>query len=199
MTVAAIILAAGLSRRLGRPKQLLDWGGVPLVRHSLLTAQQSMLSAVAVVVGHQADAVRASVADLAAPCIANAAYASGQASSVACGAQWFLTQSYDALMVLLCDQPLLTVDHINACIAAWHTTRPAVLIPQVAGQATNPVIWSATTVPLLTTLTGDQGGRVLFGAGKVVPQFWPIDAPELLRDIDTDADYAALRADTRIV
>ena len=53
MTVAAIILAAGLSRRLGRPKQLLDWGGVPLVRHSLLTAQQSMLSAVAVVVGHQ--------------------------------------------------------------------------------------------------------------------------------------------------
>jgi hypothetical protein len=40
---------------------------------------------------------------------------------------------------------------------------------------------------------------VLFGAGKVVPQFWPIDAPELLRDIDTDADYAALRPDTRIV
>jgi len=193
MTVAAIILAAGLSRRLGRPKQLLDWGGVPLVRHSLLTAQQSMLAAVAVVVGHQADAVRASVADLAVPCITNDAYASGQASSVACGAQWFLTQSYDALMVLLCDQPLLTVDHINAGIAAWQATQPAVLIPQVVGQATNPVIWSAATVPLLTTLTGDQGGRVLFGVGKVVPQFWPIDAPELLHDIDTDADYEMLR------
>ncbi len=198
MTVAAIILAAGLSRRLGRPKQFLDWGGVPLVRHSLLTAKHSMLSAVAVVVGHHADAVCAIVADLAVPCIENTTYESGQASSVACGAQWFLTQSYDALMVLLCDQPLLTAAHINACIAAWQATRPAVLIPQVAGQATNPVIWSAATVPLLTTLTGDQGGRVLFGASKVSPQFWPIDSPELLRDIDTDADYAALRADAAI-
>jgi molybdenum cofactor cytidylyltransferase len=193
MTVAAIILAAGLSRRLGRPKQLLDWGGVPLVRHCVMTVRQSNLAAVAVVVGHQADAVRASVADLAVPCIANDAYASGQASSVACGAQWFLTQSYDALMVMMCDQPLLTADHINACIDAWYATQPAVLIPRVAGQATNPVIWASPTVPLLTTLTGDQGGRVLFGAGQVVPQFWPIDAPELLRDIDTDADYEMLR------
>lgn len=195
MRIAAIILAAGLSRRLGRPKQLLVWGGLPLVRHSLLTAQQSMLAAVAVVVGHQADAVRASVADLAVPCIENSAYATGQASSVACGAQWFLAQSYDALMVMMCDQPLLTVAHIDACIGAWQATQPAVLIPQVAGHATNPVIWAAATVPLLTTLTGDQGGRVLFGAGKVAPQFWAIDAPELLHDIDTDADYAALRAD----
>jgi molybdenum cofactor cytidylyltransferase len=198
MRIAAIILAAGLSRRLGRPKHLLDWGGVPLVRHSLLTARQSTLAAVAVVVGHQADAVRASVADLAVPCIENSAYESGQASSVACGAQWFLTQSYDALMVLMCDQPLLTAAHIDACIEAWQAAQPAVLIPQVAGQATNPVIWAAATVPLLTTLTGDQGGRVLFGAGKVVPQFWPIAAPELLRDIDTDADYATLRADNNV-
>jgi molybdenum cofactor cytidylyltransferase len=197
MTVAAIILAAGLSRRLGRPKQLLDWGGIPLVRHSVMTALQSNLAAVAVVVGHQADAVRASVADLAVPCIANDAYASGQASSVACGAQWFLTQSYDALLVMMCDQPLLTVAHINACIEAWYATRPAVLIPQVAGHASNPVIWATATVPLLTTLTGDQGGRVLFKAGQVVPQFWPIDAPELLHDIDTDADYGALREGLR--
>ncbi|NBU64611.1 MAG: nucleotidyltransferase family protein, partial [Chloroflexia bacterium] len=101
--------------------------------------------------------------------------------------------SYDALMVMMCDQPLLTADHINACIDAWYATQPAVLIPQVAGRTTNPVIWAAATVPLLTTLTGDQGGRVLFGSGQVVPQFWPIDTPELLHDIDTDADYESLR------
>ncbi|MFM7679357.1 MAG: NTP transferase domain-containing protein, partial [Roseiflexaceae bacterium] len=193
--LACMLLAAGLSRRLGQPKQLLPWQGSTLVRYSAQVALAAQLDPIVVVTGHHADAVQAQVHDLAVTCIYNDAYADGQGSSVACGARWLLTQSpaCDAVVVLLCDQPFLTAKHVTQCVAAWALHRPDVLIPRVDGVRTNPVIWAVHALPLLAQLTGEQGGRVLFTQGVVTPAFVDIADKDLLIDIDTHADYLAVQ------
>lgn len=194
MNIACMLLAAGLSRRLGQPKQLLPWHGATLVRYSAQVAVAAQLNPIVMVTGHQADAVQAQVHDLAVTCVYNDAYADGQGSSVACGARWLHHQPpCDAVVVMLCDQPFLTVKHVTQCVAAWAVHRPDVLIPRVDGVRTNPVIWAAHTLPLLAQLTGDQGGRVLFTQGVVTPAFVDIADADLLIDIDTHADYLAVQ------
>lgn len=183
------VLAAGLSRRLGRPKQLLDWRGRPLVHAMAQTALASGVTDVAVIVGHAHAAVEAAVADLAVTCVMNPHYADGQGTSVAAAAQWAARSAAAALLVVVCDQPLLRPQHIQHCVAVWQSTQAQVLIPRVAGTPTNPVIWRRDTWAALATLSGDQGGRVLFQSGQVTPTWHELDAPELLLDVDDEADY----------
>lgn len=187
--VSVVILAAGLSRRLGRPKQLLDWHGRPLVRAMAETAVASGVGPVAVVVGHARDAVVAALAGLAVPCVENPEYALGQGTSVATAARWATSESAEALLVVVCDQPLLQSHHIHYCVSVWQVDRPQVLIPRVAGTPTNPVMWRRDTWSALAELRGEQGGRVLFQGGQVTPTWHDLDAPELLLDVDDETDY----------
>lgn len=193
MNIACLLLAAGLSRRLGQPKQLLPWRGTTLVRYSAQVAVAAQLHPVVVVTGHHADAVTAQLHDLAVTCVYNEAYAAGQGASVACGARWLQTQPVcDAVVVMLCDQPYLTAAHVRICVHAWQNTRPDVLVPRVHGTRANPVMWAAHTLPLLAQLSGDYGGRALFTQGVVAPTFFDIDDADLLVDVDTLADYQAI-------
>jgi molybdenum cofactor cytidylyltransferase len=183
------VLAAGLSRRLGRPKQLLDWRGRPLVHAMAQTALASGVGEVAVIVGHAQEGVIAALSDLAVVPVLNPDYADGQGTSVAAAARWAIDGTAEALMVIVCDQPLLRPQHIQQCVTAWQTTRAQVLIPQVAGTPTNPVIWRRDTWAELAMLSGEQGGRVLFQRGRVTPVWHELAAPELLLDVDDEADY----------
>jgi molybdenum cofactor cytidylyltransferase len=192
MKIVAAILAAGLSRRLGRPKQLLDWHGVPLVRHSTQTMIDAGVDRVGVIIGHQAAHVRLALAGLPVDLTMNPDFADGQGSSVACAARWALVQQADALVVGLCDQPLLQSAHVQQIIAAWRVSQPAVLVPRVNQQPTNPVVWSHGLCAELSTLTGEQGGRLLFQRGVAIPTWYDMQAPELLEDIDSEEDYQRL-------
>lgn len=192
MKIVAALLAAGLSRRLGRPKQLLDWHGVPLVRHSTQTMYEVGFAHVGVIIGHQAAHVRVALAGLPVDLTMNPDFADGQGSSVACAARWALTHDADALVIGLCDQPLLQSTHIHQIVAAWQATQPAVLVPRVDQQPTNPVVWSRAVLADLCTLTGEQGGRLLFQRGVTTPTWYEMQAPELLEDIDSEEDYQRL-------
>lgn len=189
-TVVAVILAAGLSRRLGRSKQLLPWRGTTLLGYTIDVVRAAGISDIAVVLGHDAAAVRTAVADRPVVFIDNPEYASGQGTSVACGARWAQQRTYQRVVFLPCDQPLLTAAHLGTLLAA-HPAADACM-PVVAQQPTSPVVWARHTLELLTTLRGATGGRQLFATGMVVPTYVDFDAPELLRDIDTPEDYAAL-------
>jgi molybdenum cofactor cytidylyltransferase len=192
MKIVAVILAAGLSRRLGRPKQLLDWHGVPLVRHSTQTMIDAGVDRVGVIIGHQAAHVRLALAGLPVDLTMNPDFADGQGSSVACAARWALVQQADALVVGLCDQPLLQSTHVQQIIAAWQVSQPVVLVPRVHQQPTNPVVWSHTLFGELSTLTGEQGGRLLFQRGVAIPTWYDMQEPKLLEDIDSEEDYQRL-------
>ncbi|MFM2031310.1 MAG: hypothetical protein RLZZ297_75 [Chloroflexota bacterium] len=190
-SVVAVVLAAGLSRRYGAPKQLLPWRGTTLVRHSVATLVAAGITHIAVVVGHAAAAVRAACADASVAYVENAAYATGQASSVVCGVHWAQTHGAARMLVMPCDQPFIAPHHIQALCAA----PPAqVSMYQVAGQPCQPSLWAAETYPLLSTLTGDAGGRALIYRGLLTAQYLAADTPALATDIDTPAEYAALCA-----
>ena len=103
MRVSALVLAAGGSRRFGRPKQLLPWRGEPLIRHAARAALGSGADEVVVVLGADADAVRAALADLPIHVALNPGWESGLASSLAAGLE---EASGDAVLVVLGDQPV---------------------------------------------------------------------------------------------
>ena len=110
---AAVVLAAGGSTRLGRPKQLLTRDGETLVHRAARLALESGAARVLVVVGAHADEVRAAVAALPVECLANPAWSSGMASSLRLAAE-ALASHDGATLLLVCDQPALEVAHLHA-------------------------------------------------------------------------------------
>ena len=190
--VAAVVLAAGLSRRLGRSKQLLPWRGTTLLGYTIATLQSAGVSQIAVVTGHDAAAVVAELAKTSVTVVHNPDYAEGQGTSVACGARWAMQSDARRVFFVPCDQPFLSAQHISALLAS--DQQAAAVMPRVAGRPTSPVLWADHCLFLLTQLTGEQGGRQLFANGAVTPTYIEFTTLDLLQDIDTPEDYAALCA-----
>lgn len=190
--IAAVVLAAGLSRRLGRSKQLLPWRGTTLLGYTVATLLDAGIVHVGVVTGHEATAVAAALAHLPVTLLHNPDYQHGQGTSVACGARWAQQINVQRMLFVPCDQPFLATSHITTLLAA--DPHAAAIVPRVAGQPCSPVIWAASALPLLAQLAGEQGGRTLFADGSITPTYVDLGAPELLCDIDTPEDYAALCA-----
>jgi molybdenum cofactor cytidylyltransferase len=191
--VAGVVLAAGRSRRLGRPKQLLDLGGKPLLRRTLDNALASSLDRVVVVLGHDADAVAAALGDQPAAVVVNPAYADGQATSVAAGVG-ALGADTAAALLLLGDQPGVTPAVIDAVLAAWRADPRPIAVPLYGGTPGNPVLFRRDLFPDLLRLAGDEGARsiVRSRAGEALRVAVPLAAPP--PDVDTDDDYRRLLA-----
>ena len=144
VVVGAVLLAAGSGSRLGgRPKSLLELGGVPLIRRQLIALSGAGVDEVAVVLGHHADAIEAAVQAFPVTLVRNPAPDDGQASSVRIGLQ-ALSGKLDAVIVALADQPLVNAQDITALIAAFKQRGDAAMVvPRVAGEPGNPVIFEA--------------------------------------------------------
>ena len=187
--VAGVILAAGGSSRLGRPKQLLDWHGVPFVRQVARTALEAGLSPVVVVTGADADQVAAPLQDLPVSVVNNPDWAAGQGSSVATGVR-ALPPETGAAIFLLVDQPQVQPELINSLVAIHRRTLAAVVAPQADGQRANPVLFDRVTFDDLLALKGDVGGRSIFSRYQV--EWLPWHDSRLLLDVDTLEDYRRL-------
>ena len=145
LVVGAVLLAAGAGSRLGgRPKSLLELGGVPLIRRQLIALSGAGVDEVVVVLGHHAEAVEAVVRDFPVTLAHNPSPDDGQASSVRIGLQ-ALAGKLDAVVVALADQPLVNAQDITELIAAFKKRGTArMVVPQVAGEPGNPVIFDAS-------------------------------------------------------
>jgi molybdenum cofactor cytidylyltransferase len=118
--LAAVLLAAGSSARLGRPKQLVDWHGKPLVRHAAELALECATAGVTVVTGAEADKVATALDGLSLSQTYNADWETGMGSSLAAGIGSISNSAgIDALLVMLCDQPRLTHADIVRLVEAW--------------------------------------------------------------------------------
>ena len=144
VVVGAVLLAAGSGSRLGgRPKSLLELGGVPLIRRQLIALSGAGVDEVAVVLGHHADVIEAAVQAFPVTLVRNPAPDDGQASSVRIGLQ-ALSGKLDAVIVALADKPLVNAQDITALIAAFKQRGDAAMVvPRVAGEPGNPVIFEA--------------------------------------------------------
>ncbi len=234
MKVAALLLAAGAGRRMrlaeaeranapATPnKLLLEYCGVPMVCHVAKTAQTSRCDALYVVVGSANEELRQALSGQCERIVENADWASGLASSIRAGVTAIASErpAFDALVVLLADQPRVTSAHINALLDAFgHATEPLVA-SHYAGIDGVPALFPRRCFDALSQLTGDEGARSLLAAERAsarsasstrsadaadanastlskrspVQPLIAIPFEPAAVDIDTPEDYAALRS-----
>lgn len=160
--IVGIVLAAGLSRRMGGdlPKQLLPFEGEPLVRRAARRALASRLAEVLVVVGHRGGDALAALAGLPVRVVDNPAFAEGKAASIRAGLAALSPQAAGALFIP-CDQPHLDASVLDLLIAAHERNPGAVIVPVHRGRRGAPVLFPRRLFAALARLSGDQGGRDL--------------------------------------
>lgn len=186
---AAVILAAGGSSRFGRPKQLLDWKGMPLVRHIALTALESKLDEIILVTGRETEEITRVVSDLNLKIVHNPNWVDGQGTSVSLGTS-ALRPEIGAVLFLLADQPLVSTRLVESLFEYHARTLAPIISPLVDDRRTNPVLFDRETFKELRLLSGVEGGRALFPR---YPLTWmPWYDRRLLVDIDSPADYQRL-------
>ncbi|RYG27078.1 nucleotidyltransferase family protein [bacterium] len=179
-----VLLAAGESRRMGKPKQLLPYRGMTLVEHATRTALASGAAEIVVVLGAHADEIRATLAALPVIVVQNPEWQTGMGSSIAHGVA-VLRPEIESAVIALADQPKITSEHLHA-LAAYADPVAASLYD---GELGAPCAFARSEFPRLLTLQGDQGARRILRGGEVRVQ--PVLFEPGLLDLDTPEAYAS--------
>jgi molybdenum cofactor cytidylyltransferase len=192
--IAGIVLAAGASTRLGRPKQLLDLAGKPVIAHVVERALAAGLDEVIVVTGGAGEAVAAALADAPVRIVANPAFRDGQSTSLIAGLR-LLPDAIDAVVVLLGDQPGVDPADIGSVVARRREPPfPPIVMTAYGSQRSHPVLFGREVFPELLAITGDQGGRDVIRAHAAEVAAIPSVLAEPPLDLDTEDAYKALLA-----
>jgi molybdenum cofactor cytidylyltransferase len=197
--IAAVVLAAGQSSRMGGPNKLLaEIGGRPLVRHVVDAALGSRARPVLVVTGHQRDKVEAALAGLPVKFVHNPHFADGLGTSLKAGiaALAGLPAEVDGAVVCLGDMPQVDASLIDRLIGAFDPDHGAlVVVPTIDGKRGNPVVWSRRFFPDLMAVEGDVGARYLIGRYTEAVAEVPLTGTAALTDVDTPEALEAVRAE----
>ena len=186
--VAAIVLAAGGSVRMGRPKQLLPIRGRPMVRHVTEAVAATGLAQVIAVTGAHAGEVAAALADLPVEIVVNESWTEGMSSSMRAGLR-VLRPEIQAALLVLGDQPALTTDMLQLLVARYRATGAPIVAPIYQGQRGNPVLFDRTLFSELLAVEGDRGGRLLIVRHQDQVEWVEVDDPAVIMDIDSPQDY----------
>jgi len=186
------VLAAGLSRRMGRPKLLLEFKGRPVIRHAVERVIAAGLHPVLVVTGAEHDALARALAGLEVQLAVNPTPESGQGSSVGVGVS-ALPAGTDAVLIALGDQPGVPAEVIPALIEALKQPGKAIAAPRYADGLGNPVLFGSSVFQELLALGGDRGARSVIERDPSRLAVVEVASP-MPRDIDTPEDYETLSA-----
>jgi molybdenum cofactor cytidylyltransferase len=191
----AVVLAAGASRRMGRPKSGLPiYPGGPTFAAALVgTLQAAGLGEVTIVAGAHPDAVRDAVSGLAAVrVIEHAGWMGGQLTSLVAGLDAIAGGDVEGLLVALVDSPLVRVDTVAQLVAEWRTTRAPIVRPAQGERHGHPVIFDRATFDALRRAPREIGAKAVIAAFADGIRNVPIDDPGIFADIDTPEDLSLL-------
>jgi molybdenum cofactor cytidylyltransferase len=190
--IGGVVLAAGLSRRMGRPKLLLELEGRPVIRHAVEALAGAGIEDIVVVVPPEHGSIESALAGLPVRLAVNPAPEAGQAGSVVAGVR-ALTPPTEAALIALGDQPVVPRAVIVGLLECHRATGLPIVAPRYHEGRGNPVLFDAAVFPELLRLTGDQGARGVIDADSTRVALVPFDLP-MPRDLDTPDDYESLRA-----
>ena len=194
--IAAVVLAAGRSTRMGGPNKLLaDIAHRPLVRIAAEEALASRAKPVIVVTGHQREQVETALAGLPVQFVHNPDFADGLGTSVKAGIA-AVPADVDGAIVCLGDMPQVDAGLIDRLIAAFDPDQGAlVVMPTFEGKRGNPVLWSRRFFPDLMAIEGDVGARHLIGRYSEAVVEVPLEGKAALVDVDTPEALVGVRAE----
>ncbi len=184
-----VILAAGASARLGAPKQLLRLGGQSLLERATRTALASGCEPVVVVLGARADEIRQEIKGLAVQTVENTGWADGMGGSIRIGLRALLDQAPDlsAAIMILCDQPLLSSQHLIEMVRLYEESRAPLVTSEYGGRMGVPALFDRALFPQLLALQGPEGAKSVIRARRDRAMTLPFPEGEL--DVDTPADF----------
>ena len=194
--VAAVVLAAGRSMRMGAVnKMLAEIGGKPLVRIAAEQAIASHAKPVIVVTGHEREKVEAALNGLPVRLVHNPDFAEGLGTSLKAGIA-AVPEEADAAIVCLGDMPQVDAALINRLIAAFDPERGAlVVVPSIDGRRGNPVVWSRRFFHDLMSIQGDVGARYLIGSYAEAVIEVPVAGEAALTDVDTPESLSVVKSE----
>ena len=193
--IAGVVLAAGLSRRMGQAKLLMKVGGRAIIRYVVESVLAGGVDSVWVVTGPDVEPIEAALAGIEVQIAVNPAPEEGQAGSVRTGIA-ALPPAVDAVLIALGDQPLLAPSIIPALLAARRMSPQLIVAPRYRDGQGNPVVFKREIFPELLRLTGDQGARPIIQKEPTRVEWVELDLP-MPPDVDTPDDYEKIRANLR--
>ena len=184
--IAALVLAAGESRRMGDANKLtIPVDGTPMVARVVDALQQSRAQRVIVITGHQPERIKEALSGRDVEFVHNPDYAEGIGSSVRMGIT-ALDDDADGALVALGDMPWVNTEVINRLVDAFTTDRElSIFIPMFGGKRGNPVLWEARHFPELLALSGDVGGKALFDRHATAICYVNVESASVNTDVDT--------------
>jgi molybdenum cofactor cytidylyltransferase len=189
--VAAILLAAGQSTRMGAFKQLLPFGNKTVIENCIDYLSEGGADPIVVVVGHRAEDIRAHLQHLAVRFALNPDPESEMGASIACGARELPADS-EAVLIAPTDFPAIPAAVVTILIDSWRTRPARLLAPKYEGRGGHPVLIDLCFREQLLNLDPQRGLRGLFDEHREVTLRVPVNSPFVARDIDTWDDYRAL-------
>jgi molybdenum cofactor cytidylyltransferase len=193
--IAAVVLAAGRSTRMGAVNKLIaEIGGKPLVRITAEQALGSRASPVIIVTGHERERVEAALNGLPVRVVHNPDYAEGLGTSLKAGIA-AVPDDADGAIICLGDMPQVNAALIDKLIAAFDPEKGVlVVVPSIDGRRGNPVVWSRRFFHDLMAISGDIGARHLIGSYAEAVIEVPVDDDAALTDVDTPESLSAVKA-----
>jgi molybdenum cofactor cytidylyltransferase len=188
-TLAGIVLAAGESRRMGQPKQLLPFGERTILERVVDTLLTAGVGEVVVVLGHLADRVRAVLGDRPVTVVVNELYRQGMLSSVKCGVH-AIGAGYDAVLFALGDQPHIEGAVVSEVMRAYRAGNAGIVIPRYGDKKGHPIIINLRKYrEAIVNLPEDTGLNALMQAHADDVRLIDVATEDIIRDIDVPDDY----------
>jgi molybdenum cofactor cytidylyltransferase len=182
-----ILLAAGSSSRMGRPKQLLPYRGTTLLGHAVATAKDSGCTAIVVVLGANAAEIGETLSGQPVEVVENLLWPEGMGTSIQAGVSALAGRDLDGVILALADQPLVTPATLRGLVDAHRSTGKPIVAAQYAGTAGVPVYFHRSYFPALLALSPNQGCKGVILGNRADALL--VDCPEAAMDIDTPDDY----------
>ena len=187
MKTGVILLAAGSSSRLGRPKQLINYQGKTLIQKAIEAAQDSAADDLVVVLGSRSDLIQTGIESKEVPVLVHAHWEEGMSSSMQCGLRHLLeTSQVEQVILMLCDQPYVSQGLLDQLMDRKKSSRKGIVASSYAGTVGVPALFDQDYFPELLALKGTEGAKKVILNHQA--DTFIVDFPLGAIDLDTEED-----------